>query len=165
MRERPILFSAPMVKAILAGTKTQTRRALTPSPPDEWNPVVGVYHPTKTDRSGEEYPGEPVFGASDERIGVVCKYGRPGDHLWVKETWASVDHIYGCVNDPPEIVTYRADQTARQFGAQGGAFCDLPYAGIDAHGHLYREIPIEDRSTWGWDRAETPSGWRNKVGR
>lgn len=58
MRERPILFSAPMVLALLAGRKTQTRRA-----------VKGRMLQVVEDR-------------------IVCPYGLPGDGLWVRETWA-----------------------------------------------------------------------------
>src|SRR5690606_197652 len=87
MKERPIIFSAPMIRAILAGTKTQTRRAVKPQPSSEWCPKVGTYHPTMIDRYGEEYPGAEVYGASDEREGRVCPYGQPGDRLWVRETW------------------------------------------------------------------------------
>lgn len=63
MRERPILFSAPMVRALLAGTKTQTRRVC------------------KLDmRDG--MPGPEM--ASLLRC---CPYGIPGDRLWVREAW------------------------------------------------------------------------------
>jgi hypothetical protein len=87
MKERPILFSGPMVRAILEGRKTQTRRVVMPQPSEDWCPEVGIYVPTMVDRHGEEYPGPEVFGASDESEGRVCHYGEPGDHLWVKETW------------------------------------------------------------------------------
>ena len=58
MNERPILFSAPMVRAILAGTKTQTRRVVKPQAIGQWGPVV------------------------------PCPYGQPGDRLWVRESLA-----------------------------------------------------------------------------
>lgn len=60
MRERPILFSGPMVRALLAGTKTQTRRIVKPQPAGAW-----------------AAPGK-----------TSCPYGQPGDRLWVRETWA-----------------------------------------------------------------------------
>jgi len=86
MKERPILFSGEMVKAILEGRKTQTRRVVKIQPCDGWHPEVGIYAPTCIDRHGEEYPGAEVFGASDENEGRVCPYGQPGDRLWVRET-------------------------------------------------------------------------------
>lgn len=90
MKERPILFSGPMVKAILAGRKTQTRRVVKPQPSADWHPKVGRYHPTVVGRHGEEQPGPEVFGASDENEGRVCPYGEPGDRLWVRESFADL---------------------------------------------------------------------------
>lgn len=90
MSERPILFSAPMVRAILEGRKTQTRRIVKPQPPDDCAPIrVGEFHPTVIDRWGDEAPGEPIFGAYDlnGEWGVRCPYGQPGERLWVRETW------------------------------------------------------------------------------
>ena len=68
MKTRPILFSAPMVRAILNGTKTQTRR------------VVKA-------RQVEGAPPACFFQWLRER----CPYGQPGDRLWVRETWQVVD--------------------------------------------------------------------------
>jgi hypothetical protein len=68
MKERPILFSAPMVRAILAGTKTQTRRAVKGWPLEWLQP--GMFTP--------EYVANPGNHA--------CPYGQPGDRLWVRET-------------------------------------------------------------------------------
>lgn len=89
-RERPILFSGPMVRAILAGRKTQTRRVVTPALPESsYRPMVGGWHPTKVDRHGEEYPGTEVYGAwwNDGEDARRCPFGEPGDRLWVRETW------------------------------------------------------------------------------
>lgn len=71
MAERGILFSAPMVRALLAGTKTQTRRAVKPQP------IM---------RDGE--PIWPKDARRPKGRGFEdCPYGRPGDRLWVRETW------------------------------------------------------------------------------
>lgn len=72
MTERPILFSAPMVRAILAGTKTQTRRVLKGVQP--W----GVRD------------GKPEWAIADSA--PTCPYGKPGDRLWVRETWYCDDY-------------------------------------------------------------------------
>lgn len=104
MSERPILFSAPMVRAILGGRKTQTRRIVKPQPPADCAPIrVGEFHPTVIDRWGDEAPGASIFGAYDldGEWGVRCPYGQPGDLLWVREAWARDDED-GCV-------MYRAD--------------------------------------------------------
>jgi hypothetical protein len=85
MKERPILFSAPMVRAILDGSKTQTRRALRVQPLD----VV----PMNGDQAGREWVG--LMTRDSEPKGTVfrCKFGQPGDRLWVRETWAfNPDH-------------------------------------------------------------------------
>ncbi|HRP27462.1 MAG TPA: hypothetical protein PLG77_03410 [Burkholderiaceae bacterium] len=88
---RPILFSAPMVRAILAGTKTQTRRVVKGAP-DDWSPIgPHVYSPTVIDRHGDEQPGPDAFGAGnvDGDCWINCPHGKPGDRLWVRETWAA----------------------------------------------------------------------------
>jgi hypothetical protein len=92
MKERPILFSAPMVRAILAGTKTQTRRAV--KLPHENR--LGVWEPT---RFGGPTGGRTAFGKTIPEQGgiwhtrtgdhLACPYGQSGDRLWVRETWAA----------------------------------------------------------------------------
>lgn len=67
MRERPILFSGPMVRAILAGTKTQTRRVVKPQP--------AMYE-----------PGQCTDVSDMIADALICPYGRPGDRLWVRES-------------------------------------------------------------------------------
>lgn len=99
MKERPILFSGPMVRAILEGRKTQTRRIIKPQFTQLWG--YGVNH--GDDRVSchvniVEPDGSWKF--------VYCPYGQPGDRLWVRETWTRlVAH-----HPPPEFV-YKADCT------------------------------------------------------
>lgn len=84
-RERPILFSGPMVRAILAGKKTQTRRVVKPQP----NRDAGyASNPFKWSRVKQVGPWFHII--SDDPSGmftVHCSYGTPGDTLWVRETW------------------------------------------------------------------------------
>ncbi|MFY1939484.1 hypothetical protein ACOTCW_29315 [Achromobacter xylosoxidans] len=74
MRERPIIFTGPMVRAILAGNKTQTRRVAKP-----------VRHP---DLGNVYTPGALVLEREPQHvIDRACPYGQPGDRLWVREKW------------------------------------------------------------------------------
>lgn len=81
MRERPILFSGPMVRAILAGTKTQTRRAFKVQPPASTVTIDLWHHPDP----------RPHFWACDGGSlldwAYPCPYGQPGDRLWVRESF------------------------------------------------------------------------------
>lgn len=84
MKERPILFSAPMVRAILAGTKTQTRRVV--KPPRNRPAFVLLDHgngwwPYQSD------DGESELCDDGMEHPYTCPYGQPGDRLWVRETW------------------------------------------------------------------------------
>jgi hypothetical protein len=84
VKERPILFSAPMVRALLTGTKTQTRRLVRSMPGNRGAPVG---EEVKYWRRGEEDPLRWV-GCDGFTIGhLYCPYGEPGDRLWVRETW------------------------------------------------------------------------------
>jgi hypothetical protein len=88
-KEQPILFSAPMVRAILEGRKVQTRRVMKPQPGDDWNPEVGI---CAYEWKGSGEPGPDFFGAGDEDECYKCPYGAPGDRLWVRETFCPVYH-------------------------------------------------------------------------
>lgn len=79
MKERPILFSGPMVQALLAGRKTQTRRAMKLQPDDDGVVDVGTCGHTR----GVAHVGNKTDGG--HRTRVPCPYGAPGDQLWVRE--------------------------------------------------------------------------------
>ena len=92
MSEKPILFSGKMVKAILAGRKTQTRRLVKPQPHPDFpiNCIRCDWYSPIVIRSGEETPGPEVFGFASEDEGWPCPYGAPGNRLWVRETFQFV---------------------------------------------------------------------------
>lgn len=110
MKEHPILFSGEMVRAILDGRKTQTRRAIKPQPEPEWWPVPNP----------DLCSGDAMFLAegrdTSQRVQhrIKCPW-RVGDKLWVKETWRP-----WWDNDPPEgsglwcVVQYRADMAVKK---------------------------------------------------
>jgi hypothetical protein len=78
VKERPILFSGPMVRAILDGRKTQTRRVVKGLP---YAPLAFAEF-TAADPSG--FWG---FGHANNPIHCIhCPYGETGDRLWVRET-------------------------------------------------------------------------------
>jgi hypothetical protein len=81
MKHRPILFSTPMVQAIMGGNKTQTRRVVKPQP-------TGLPCGKCVSSTDKEDIGTYGF-ADGERItaSIKCPYGQIGDVLWVREAW------------------------------------------------------------------------------
>lgn len=91
MTERPILMSAEMVRAILDGKKTQTRRPVRPQPARkrdseyEHGDVFMAYdgpHRIENPRGRDK----AAAGMLNEKL-MACPFGVPGDRLWVRETW------------------------------------------------------------------------------
>ena len=108
MKERPILFSGPMVRAILSGAKTQFRRILKPQP--------APYVEFVREHAPEVYgPGALCAfredGKTHHRM-APCPYGQPGDRLYVKETWAPRDQQAMTERDRSSVF-YRADDERR----------------------------------------------------
>ncbi len=115
MKERPILFNAEMVKAILSGRKTQTRRVMKRQP-----------EPSKT-REGDFWfscdkmqsmvhvsdflPGNSVvMPDAHEIFSMCCPIGAVGDQLWVRETFSLLGNEDGCPVDwNDNIVTDKKD--------------------------------------------------------
>lgn len=111
VREKPILFSGEMVRAILEGRKTQTRRVISDQP---------MKHP-----GGKYEPHDPFVHADGVTWGwmsgvvtytdndVRCPWGKAGDRLYVRETWSRDD-------DWLISVFYRADDSCYTIGHQKG---------------------------------------------
>ena len=138
MKERPILFSGAMVRALLNGSKTQTRRVVKPTIK---GCGVGVYThgpwlvvPFHTEADGDPWTD------------IACPYGAPGDRLWVRETWAYNGQAWR--NTGPEekrregYVTYAADnaKVTHYFGDGPPLLCPEQ--------HLPKQREDEDEFEW-----------------
>lgn len=100
MKERPILFSGPMVRALLAGTKTQTRRVVKPQFAADAVPAeMGA-----TNEQGHQISGHSGMWWCDaegnHEKAVRCPYGQPSDRLWVRETWKSSANVRPPISEP-----------------------------------------------------------------
>ncbi len=121
MKERPILFSGPMVRAILDGTKTQTRRVVKPTP--EANQQLGL----SIGSSGFRFAVDknPTIYPEIRRIRWDCPYGQPGNRLWVREAHAfsviDPESLDDWKEDPDNWeVIYRADEAQPDEGWRDG---------------------------------------------
>jgi hypothetical protein len=89
MAERPILFGGPMVRAILDGKKSQTRRVLTVRPRDIARGASE--RDVKLANRWKVLGGEARLLLDQFEVSIAsvrCPYGAPGDELWVRETHA-----------------------------------------------------------------------------
>jgi hypothetical protein len=137
MKERPIPFTAPMVRAILAGAKTQTRRPIKPQPS----------HPAFRGMLASDDEGIELFlHDSTLHRAIRCPYGQPGDRLWVREAWG-----YRCSSGTKaqgqymHFIEYRADNVRREYGP-------MPMDGVGLPKWKER---IEGQSPKSWDETMT----------
>lgn len=134
MKETGLMFKAPLVRSILEGSKTQTRRLVKPAPARDQ--VLRVIMPP----SGTPYAwsNERIDSQNLRRIRWDCQAGGPGDRIYVRETWNWFD--------PQEIPADRVGPRAPFTGIAGGerpiewvaAFAadgPLPYQGYDGRDH------------------------------
>lgn len=95
MKERPILFNGAMVRAVLNGSKTQTRRMLSPRHLE----LIGL-----AARAGECYPLESgqQHANSQSYYREFCPFGAVGDRLWVRESFFEHGRYEGGGYDPED---------------------------------------------------------------
>jgi hypothetical protein len=111
VKERPILFNGPMVKAILESRKTMTRRVVEPQP--YMAPARGLMSSGWSFRSKKPFIEMDGWLEADEFAGSLaksfpCPYGQPGDRLWVRETvFEEGDPMTSKFYNPPRYC-YRA---------------------------------------------------------
>lgn len=84
MKERPILFNGAMVRAILAGEKTQTRRVVKPQPEMRYGDDCRVTI------NGSTHTGPARYLLREVLPRYACPYGQHGDRLWVREAFADL---------------------------------------------------------------------------
>lgn len=116
MKEKPILFGGPMVRAILEGRKSQTRRLV--KYVAERGGAIAFDGKTLTYAETNPYTGEHV-----KRHAMGCPYGKPGDRLWVRETWAVEESL----NDTPPS---KFSKWPTWFAADGSYLANTPKRGV-----------------------------------
>ncbi len=158
MKERPILFSAPMVRAILDGRKTVTRRmvkgielargearGVRVAPNTfcylDFDGVPGL--------SWRPFGGSPTVPYPPEKVEAACPYGGPGDRLWVRETWAPCE-----ASMRRGSFQYRADgAVGHRWSTNGGE------EGWSRNGHTLGLAPNDALGVW----VGPPSRWRPSI--
>lgn len=120
MKERPILFSTPMVEAILKGTKTQTRRLLKPQPLlhnkvikmpipiEEYGKIINHY-------VKKGYTQIYTKGALEGMIAPKCPFGEVGDTIWVRETWQHTNEFGINPQDENSGYIYKASENGKDW--------------------------------------------------
>ncbi|MEQ5206544.1 hypothetical protein [Proteus sp. fly-1067] len=143
MKERGIIFNAEMVRAILDGRKTQTRRIVKNVMPDNG---IWLKKPTKT-RSGAT---THVLDAPKHNL---CPLGKIGDRLWVRETWSVVSHEF---DDDGLMIDYVPDRPTK-------AVREMPYG----HGYFTGHViySADGDFTWGDDDGciDGRSCWKPSI--
>lgn len=143
MKERGIIFNAEMVRAILDGRKTQTRRIVKNVMPDNG---MWLKKPTKT-RSGT------TTHVLDTPKHNLCPLGKVGDRLWVREAWSVVSHEF---DDDGLMIDYVPDRPTK-------AVHEMPYGHGYYTGHVI--YSADGAFTWGDDDGciDGRSCWKPSI--
>lgn len=162
MKERPIIFSAPMVRAILEGGKTQTRR-IVKLRPDQSVYGNGQVHPAVSKiehRSGGYFGFEAPEAVKDSYVTtfpfftIRCPYGKPGDRLWVKESiYYNADSGKRFRYDDGQLLSHRVSSQLK-YRHYSSLFCPRAASRItleiaDVRVHRVREISEDDAKAEG----------------
>lgn len=126
MRERPVIFTGESVRAILAGTKTQTRRVAKFAPLGSglnlgFSGLSAVRYNSAAKTGPWVLASRGAGGCWNDRTKpLVCPYGEVGSRLWVRETFA---RIWANADGPSDddTIEYRADTNAKRPGGWDGA--------------------------------------------
>ncbi|HEY7770470.1 hypothetical protein [Longimicrobium sp.] len=126
VRERPILFSDAMVRAILDGRKTQTRRVVRPQPIHRVVEGLGGV----TAGMDPAMDGAIWYDADGINPGraMLCPYGRIGNRLWVREAWGYRGSVWN--SREPAVrshrLAYRADGATAEIGRPADYLSGVP---------------------------------------
>ncbi|HBY9726396.1 TPA: hypothetical protein MJA75_17650 [Klebsiella pneumoniae subsp. ozaenae] len=146
MSERGMIFNAEMVRALLDGRKTQTRRIMVPQPADDIERGI--------------FPNPEVIGWKSSRrhkhgstTAHFCHYGKPGDRIWVRETWGVVSHAF---SDDGLMIDWVPDRPAT-------AIHEMPFGNGYYSG--YAIYAADGDFTWGDDDGyeDGRSCWKPSI--
>ncbi|WP_406670517.1 hypothetical protein [Raoultella terrigena] len=146
MKERGMIFNGEMVRAILDGRKTQTRRIMAPQPADDIERGI--------------FPNPEVIGWKSSRrhkhgstTAHFCHYGKPGDRIWVRETWGVVSHAF---SDDGLMIDWVPDRPAT-------AINEMPFGNGYYSG--YTIYAADGDFTWGDDDGyeDGRSCWKPSI--
>lgn len=149
IKERPIPFSAPMVRAILKDRKTVTRRPLKVQPEVRRVDMIGPMLTFKNKRGGHW-----LYPNAKQQIIADCPYGQPGDRLWVREAWGVISHTW---NEHGDMVDWVPDRPAK-------AIRELPFGRGYYSGHVI--YAADGANEWAGDDdggGEPRSAWHPSI--
>lgn len=153
MKERGMIFNAEMVRAILDGRKTQTRRIMKPQP--EPCPRGGHWWPSNVFKTmlhveGEMQNGEGGWGGL---VCDACPFGDVGDRVWVREAWGVVSHE---LDEDGRIQPWTPDRPAT-------AIHEMPFGNGYYSGHAI--YAADGEFTWGDDDGyeDGRSCWKPSI--
>ena len=158
-----MIFNGEMVRAILNGRKTQTRRVMKVQPSDGFHPTHNGYDldlnahwytPGVVDKNGYLQPAKKdVFGVADENEGYTCPFGAVGDRIWVRETWGVVSHE---LDEDGRIQPWSPDRPAT-------AIHEMPFGNGYYTGHAI--YAADGEFTWGDDDGyeDGRSCWKPSI--
>ena len=166
MKEHPILFSPPMVNAILEGRKTQTRRVVKDIEPDtKWRigqmGEIVCKHPNRGKFGVFIHIDDDTFPQCDL---IPCPFGKPSDRLWVRETWADVN-----TPDGPAIC-YRADGNymhwrdfSKTFGPDYGIGPSMDYTAYPGDYCMWWEDLLNGAPDHRWRPSIFMPRWASRI--
>ncbi|MGV3986204.1 hypothetical protein [Citrobacter portucalensis] len=139
--ERPMIFNGEMVRAILDGRKTQTRRVI------KLFHERGMLNPVVRGRNGE------ISSVSCRLAPMLCPFGQPGDRIWVRETWGVVSHE---LDEDGRIQPWNPDRSAT-------AIHEMPFGNGYYSGHAI--YAADGEFTWGDDDGyeDGRSCWKPSI--
>ena len=163
MKERPILFSAPMVRALLNGTKTQTRRIVKPQADarttEAFQGADGIWRFSYPTARGQ---------VSHADWDVRCPYGQPGDRLWVREAWRigawreddgklAIDYLASApektpwITVPEDAENYHGGSVFEKYWVQSTDDC------------IESDLSTDDNGRYHWEPGQSPCRKRPSI--
>ncbi|MGQ5834489.1 morphogenetic protein [Serratia sp. IR-2025] len=151
MKERPVIFNSEMVRAILDGRKTQTRRVMAVQPESNQFGLLRITDSTKRSDIGKYHWAESNATGTHQRSALFsCPFGQVGDRLWVRETFQG-----------PLIPE---DELSEYLGANPDKFQSPAYCEYAADGGAKPEYVDSDENTrYGWRPSIHMPRWASRI--